>query len=189
MPHPSISGLKKRDPVAYSDMFDTYFQGLLVFASNMVFREDAAYDIVQDIFVSVYENTASFADSRSLRSYLYKSVRNRCYNYLRDRRIEDRRLMLYAEAALVSDSAGGIVDEEEMLRLVAEFLEELPGQCREVCRMRLFEGRSFGEIAAGLGISENTARVQLHRGVRKMSEHFGRNGVVMTFVMASAFFG
>lgn len=168
-------------------MFDTYFQRLLIFASNMVFREDVAYDIVQDVFVSVYENTASFDDGRSLRSYLYKSVRNRCYNYLRDRKVEDRRMMLYAEASLTSDSVG-MIEEEELLCLVEEFLEELPAQCREVCRMRLFEDHSFGEIASRLGISENTVRVQLHRGIKKMSEHFGRNSMAMTLITASIFF-
>lgn len=182
-----IAALTKNDPEAYSDMFDAYFRPLFLFASNMVFREDAACDIVQDVFISVYEKTATFADEPALRTYLYKSVRNRCYNYLRNRKVEDRRLMLYAEACLASDSVD-MIGEEELLAHIRGFLEQLPGQCREVCRMRMFEGRSFGEIASLLDISENTVRVQLHRGVKKMHDHFLQHSIIMSIAIASIFF-
>lgn len=181
MPQARTVGLKKYDTAIFSDMFDAYFKGLWVFASNMVFREDVANDIVQDVFVSMYENTASFDDARSLKSYLYKSVRNRCYNYLRDRKVEDKRMMLYAEASLLSDSVE-IIEEEELLSLIAGFLDNLPEQCREVCKMRFFDNRSFEDIAERLGIAETTVRVQLHRGIRKIHEHFRWQSITVTLI-------
>lgn len=49
--------------------------------------------------------------------------------------------MLYAETFLISDSVD-MIEEEELLAHIHSFLEQLLGQCREVCRMRMFEGRS-----------------------------------------------
>lgn len=170
-----IEALKKNDPKAYSEMFDAHFKGLFLLACNMVFREDVAYDIVQDVFINIYEKADSLHEEASLKPYLYRSVRNRCYNYLRDRKVEDRRLMLYAEACLASDSLD-MIEQEELLIRVREFLETLPGQCREVCRMRVFENRSFEEIADRLGITENTVRVQLHRGIKKLHAYFEQYG-------------
>lgn len=184
MPHAvHIEGLKKHDPKAYSEMFDTHFRGLFLFACNMVFRQDVAYDIVQDVFINIYEKAASLKENQSLKSYLYTSVRNRCYNYLRDRRVEDQRLMLYAEACIASDSVDTI-EEEELLIRVRDFLDTLPGQCRQVCTMRLFENRSFDEIAGTLDINPNTVRVQLHRGIKKMHEYFDNHSAAVAISLA-----
>ena len=128
-----------------------------------MFREDVANDIVQEIFISLYEKSEILNYDLSLKSYLFNSVRNRCFNYLRDRKVEDRRMNLYAEACLWSDNVDWI-EEEEVLRKIQEVMLELPEKCREVCRRRFFEGKKFEEIAEELDISESTARVQTHRG-------------------------
>lgn len=177
-----IRRLKSNDQQAYSDLFDRYFGGLFSFAYNMVFREDVAYDIVQEIFVAVYEKSSGLRDDSSLKSFLYTSVKNRCYNYLRDRKVEDRWLILYAEACMAANALD-VIEDDELLRRVNEFMETLPDQCREVCMMRLAEGRSFGEIAARLDISESTVRVQLHRGIKKMHGYFSAHHVAIAFLL------
>ena len=152
-----IKYLRKNDRKAYSILFDKYFERLFTFAVRVVFREDVANDIVN------YD--------LSLKSYLFNSVRNRCFNYLRDRKVEDRRMNLYAEACLWSDNVDWI-EEEEVLRKIQEVMLELPEKCREVCRRRFFEGKKFEEIAEELDISESTARVQTHRGMEMLRQRF-----------------
>ena len=148
-----------------------YFERLFTFAVRVVFREDVANDIVQEIFISLYEKSEILNYDLSLKSYLFNSVRNRCFNYLRDRKVEDRRMNLYAEACLWSDNVDWI-EEEEVLRKIQEVMLELPEKCREVCRRRFFEGKKFEEIAEELGISESTARVQTHRGMEMLRQRF-----------------
>ena len=118
-----IKYLRKNDRKAYSILFDKYFERLFTFAVRVVFREDVANEILN------YD--------LSLKSYLFNSVRNRCFNYLRDRKVEDRRMNLYAEACLWSDNVDWI-EEEEVLRKIQEVMLELPEKCREVCRRRFF---------------------------------------------------
>ena len=141
-----IKYLRKNDRKAYSILFDKYFERLFTFAVRVVFREDVANDIVQEIFISLYEKSEILNYDLSLKSYLFNSVRNRCFNYLRDRKVEDRRMNLYAEACLWSDNVDWI-EEEEVLRKIQEIAEELD-------------------------ISESTARVQTHRGMEMLRQRF-----------------
>ena len=166
-----IKYLRKNDRKAYSILFDKYFERLFTFAVRVVFREDVANDIVQEIFISLYEKSEILNYDLSLKSYLFNSVRNRCFNYLRDRKVEDRRMNLYAEACLWSDNVDWI-EEEEVLRKIQEVMLELPEKCREVCRRRFFEGKKLEEIAEELDISESTARVQTHRGMEMLRQRF-----------------
>ena len=92
-----IERLRRNDRKAYSELFDGYFDKLFTFALNMVFREDVANDIVQEVFIAIYEKSVLKNYQGSLKAYLYTSVRNRCYNYLRDAKVEDRNMALYAE--------------------------------------------------------------------------------------------
>ena len=178
-----IEKLRKNDRKAYSDLFDGYFDQLFTFALNMVFREDVANDIVQEVFIAIYEKSILKNYQGSLKAYLYTSVRNRCYNYLRDAKVEDRNMALYAEAAVYSDNVD-MIDREEILEKIREVLDELPEKCREVCRRRFFEGKKFEEIAEELDISESTARVQTHRGMEMLRQRFAEYdlAVILFFI-------
>ena len=118
-----IERLRRNDRKAYSDLFDGYFDKLFTFALNMVFREDVANDIVQEVFIAIYEKSILKNYQGSLKAYLYTSVRNRCYNYLRDAKVEDRNMALYAEAAVYSDNVD-MIDREEILEKIREVLDE-----------------------------------------------------------------
>lgn len=172
--------LRKNDHDAYSELFDKYFRRLYVFAANVVFREDVANDIVQDVFIHIYEKSGLPGYSGSLKAYLFTSVRNRCFNYLRDRKVEDRRMDLYLEACLCSDNVD-LIEEEDLLKRIWCFMDDLPVTCRDICCMRWKEGKSVEEIASLLCLSESTVRVQLHRGIGKMRRNF--EGIDITMIL------
>ena len=177
-----IKYLRKNDRKAYSILFDKYFERLFTFAVRVVFREDVANDIVQEIFISLYEKSEILNYDLSLKSYLFNSVRNRCFNYLRDRKVEDRRMNLYAEACLWSDNVDWI-EEEEVLRKIQEVMLELPEKCREVCLLRFVHGYKYSEISEQLGMNENTVKVQLHRGLEKLKRCFSDYDFVLVLFM------
>ena len=180
-----IKYLRKNDRKAYSILFDKYFERLFTFAVRVVFREDVANDIVQEIFISLYEKSEILNYDLSLKSYLFNSVRNRCFNYLRDRKVEDRRMNLYAEACLWSDNVDWI-EEEEVLRKIQEVMLELPEKCREVCLLRFVHGYKYSEISEQLGMNENTVKAQLHRGLDKLKHGFSDYDFVLVFFVLVA---
>ena len=162
-----IEKLRKNDRKAYSDLFDGYFDQLFTFALNMVFREDVANDIVQEVFIAIYEKSILKNYQGSLKAYLYTSVRNRCYNYLRDAKVEDRNMALYAEAAVYSDNVD-MIDREEILEKIRVVLDELPEKCREVCLLRFVHG------------------YKLHRGLDKLKHGFSDYDFVLVFFVLVA---
>lgn len=173
-----IALLRKNDRNAYSILFDKYFERLFSFAVHVVFREDVANDIVQEIFIHLYEKSETLNYDDSLKSYLFNSVRNRCFNYLRDRKVEDRRMSLYTEACIWSENVE-LIEEEDVLHQVCRAMEGLPDKCREICHLRFFEGQKFEEIAEALGTSESTVRVQVARGMEKMKQHFAASDIAV----------
>ena len=171
-------GLKRRDEAALSVLFDTYYEKLYLFAEKYIYDSDKAHDIVQDVFLKIWENAERLELTSSIQHYLFASVRNGCLNYLKSLQIEDRNNRKYAEAYIESQNVD-MVDDEELLARVRQVLDELPEKCREVCLLRFVEGYKYAEIAARLDMNENTVKAQLHRGMERLKQAFATYDYVL----------
>ena len=173
-----LMGLKRRDETALSVLFDTYYEKLYLFAEKYIYDSDKAHDIVQDVFLKIWENAERLELTSSIQHYLFASVRNGCLNYLKSLQIEDRNNRKYAEAYIESQNVD-MVDDEELLARVRQVLDELPEKCREVCLLRFVEGCKYAEIAARLDMNENTVKAQLHRGMERLKQAFATYDYVL----------
>ena len=171
-------GLKRRDEAALSVLFDTYYEKLYLFVEKYIYDSDKAHDIVQDVFLKIWENAERLELTSSIQHYLFASVRNGCLNYLKSLQIEDRNNRKYAEAYIESQNVD-MVDDEELLARVRQVLDELPEKCREVCLLRFVEGYKYAEIAARLDMNENTVKAQLHRGMERLKQAFATYDYVL----------
>ena len=171
-------GLKRRDEAALSVLFDTYYEKMYLFAEKYIYDSDKAHDIVQDVFLKIWENAERLELTSSIQHYLFASVRNGCLNYLKSLQIEDRNNRKYAEAYIESQNVD-MVDDEELLARVRQVLDELPEKCREVCLLRFVEGYKYAEIAARLDMNENTVKAQLHRGMERLKQAFATYDYVL----------
>ena len=173
-----LMGLKRRDETALSVLFDTYYEKLYLFAEKYIYDSDKAPDIVQDVFLKIWENAERLELTSSIQHYLFASVRNGCLNYLKSLQIEDRNNRKYVEAYIESQNVD-MVDDEELLTRVRQVLDELPEKCREVCLLRFVEGYKYAEIAARLDMNENTVKAQLHRGMERLKQAFATYDYVL----------
>ena len=160
-------GLKRRDEAALSVLFDTYYEKLYLFAEKYIYDSDKAHDIVQDVFLKIWENAERLELTSSIQHYLFASVRNGCLNYLKSLQIEDRNNRKYAEAYIESQNVD-MVDDEELLARVRQVLDELPEKCREIFIKNKLEGKKQKEIAAELNISINTIESQMAIAYKKL---------------------
>lgn len=167
-PNLLIASLKRNEPAALSVLFDNYYEKLYIFAEKFIYDPDKAHDIVQELFVYLWENRASLTITTSLTHYLFVAVRNRCLNYLQSLRIEDQRNQHYLEAHIDSYTLD-VVEEQEALDQLKKMIGELPPQCRTIVEMRILKGYKYKEIAQQLNISENVVKVQIHRAYQKLS--------------------
>lgn len=173
-----LAGLKRREESALTVLFDMYYEKLYLFAEKYIYDSDKAHDIVQDVFLKIWENAEQLVLRLSIQHYLFTSVRNGCLNYLKSLQIEDRNNRKYVEAYIESQNVD-MVEDEELLAKIRQVLDELPEKCREVCELRFVEGYKYSEIATRLGMNENTVKAQLHRGMERMRQAFANYDYVV----------
>jgi len=161
-------GLANRDKRAYAILFETYHAPLFRFAETYVCCPGLAEDIVQEVFIKIWENAPSRI-SKSLRAYLFLMVRNACIDYLRSVQVEDKKMHKLFESQVLSDSVDLDIDETITLK-IKDAISELPEQCREVYQMSVFDGLKHAEIAQELDISVSAVKVQVYRAKNSLRE-------------------
>lgn len=151
-------------------LFRTNYAAMLALAGRLLHDEDAARDIVHDVFARLLTENIALVSS----AYLLKAVRNSCLNHIRDLSTRDRINSLYA---LDTDSYDDKwPDEETIERLHAIIDRSLTAQCGNVVRLRFTEGMSYREISTTLGISEVAVYKHLRHALDVLRQKFRNNG-------------
>jgi RNA polymerase sigma-70 factor (family 1) len=161
-----IHGIKSGEERTYSHLFKSYYQVLTVFACKYVSDLEAAREIVQDLFVHIYENRDTLVITTSLKSYLYQSVRNRCLNHLKQAKIHNKHLEILKSEADRGMDPEALYNETEMEYRVFQIVSHLPSRCQAIFMMSRVEGKKNGEIAAQLNISVRTVETQISKALR-----------------------
>lgn len=140
---------------AFTNFYTQFFQKLLITSDKYVEDVFIAEEIVQDVFLKIWEDTEGLNEIKSINSYLYRSVINSSINYLnRQKNIERHHLKIasyYSEESLLE-----LDDENELIVLINNEIEKLPTQCKKVFKLSRFDHLKYKEIANLLDISERT---------------------------------
>ncbi|MDR2129726.1 MAG: RNA polymerase sigma-70 factor [Odoribacteraceae bacterium] len=148
---------RENDPSAkIQDLFIRYYASLISFARRYV-MPDTAEDLVQDVFVRLWEDHERLSRLEDLPAYIYQMVRHRCLNHIRNEKTRVERAKQYMEA-WDEEEIGGFI-EEETFRLLMESIEELPPACRAILSLGL-QGHKAHEIAARLNLAISTVKKQ-----------------------------
>lgn len=153
---------------AFRILYEKYVPALRYFAAKYIGEEEMIDDVVQDVFVCLWEKRADFKTEETIKAFLYKSVKNSCLNTIRHQGVKDR----YAEVALRDEEQVSFWDhilEAELFELLLGVFNELPPACREVYRLSL-EGKKHEEIAEILQITVNTVKKHKNNANRYMRE-------------------
>ena len=119
-----VERLRRRDESAVAALFDQYYKRLHLFAEKFIYDSDQAHDIVQDVFLKLWENAEKLTLKVPVGSYLFAAVRNGCLNYLRDLEVEDRNNRKYAEACVDSYNMD-LLEDEDALEKVRKVMNHL----------------------------------------------------------------
>lgn len=165
-----IEGLNIQDPVAYRQLYNLYYKVLVLYAMNFNLPIGAAEDIVQSLFISIWERKSIFKSLDSFHSYLYNSVRNSSFNYLKHENVELEYLEKMAHTYQEIDEDE--VQKEEVYRLLFQIIDRLSPRCREIFLLYM-DGKKNEEIALQLNISIETVKTQKKRAVKFIKEQIG----------------
>ncbi len=147
--HLLFERIKNSNKKAFEQLFNLYYRMLCVHAYTFVKDMDVSRDLVQNVFVKLYDSRATLDIKSSIKSYLYRSVRNACINYLRSKQVH----ALHHDHLLYQADTIYYEDSLELLELQEQIMVEvnqLPGQCQKIFMMNRFDGMKTVEIALEL---------------------------------------
>ena len=150
-------------------LFRSHYQGLCRFAAGYVKQDEAAREIVQDAFVSLWEKRETIDLTKPVKSYLSATVRNKCLNHLRDHKKFSSDLLAIENLAEEAgyDQPDHLV-EQEIRDKIAGSLADLPEKCREIFMLNRHENLKYQQIADKLGISVKTVETQMSKALQHM---------------------
>ena len=140
-----VAGVNRKDEKTWGDFYDRFYAALCVYVSKILPIPDAVEDLVQEVFISVWEGKRTFSDIKELTNYLYRACYNNTLLYIRNNQIHDS---------------------------ILSSLEELPPEQRRIILLRI-EGYTWEEIAERLEISINTVKTQKSRSYKFLREKLG----------------
>ncbi|MDL2319705.1 RNA polymerase sigma-70 factor [Alistipes sp. OttesenSCG-928-B03] len=178
-----VALIKQRDNAGYVRLYDMYFGRLHRFAYSFVCDYDTANDMVQSVFISLYENAPKLSPDTTLHSWLMAAVRNRCLNYLRGHNIKVYNQLFYLENYEEPELIEHLEDNAELMNRIRRIISALPDKCREICELRFYYNMKQGEIADQLSISTNTVKVQIHRAIQKIREELADMPLAISFIL------
>jgi RNA polymerase sigma-70 factor (ECF subfamily) len=170
---------KTGDQRALRQLFSIYFTRLNDFAKNVVKDDGISQDIVQEVFVKVWENRAEI-ESLNIEAYLFKLVRNRCIDYIKHLKVVNNHLQKiqvdskYEELYRI-DFIGNepyVLIEEELKTKIEKTIQSLPDRCREVFILSRIEGLKNKEIADQLNINIKNVERHLNRALQSFRKNF-----------------
>jgi RNA polymerase sigma-70 factor (ECF subfamily) len=155
------------DDHAFEQLFKAHFKALHSYASVMLYQDSHAEEIVQNMFVRLWEKRALLDVQISVKAYLYKCVHNDCLNYIKHHKIKTKYQdhAAFAMSDQTENTSDKLVLSELQDRLQAA-MNELPEQCRTIFQMSRFEELKYREIAEQLGLSVKTVENQMGKALR-----------------------
>ena len=180
--------LKSGDEKAFEYFFKKYFESLYHYAYQITKDQFQSEEIVEDTFVLIWEKRELIDLLGSPKSYFFRMVYNQCLNYFKHKKVGDKFKEFFIHHQPVADfpkSFSGYplekLIDKEFQEIFEKSIEKLPDQCRRIFVMSRLEDKKNKEIAAILGISVNTVKTQLLRGLKAIRSDL-KNLVILFFL-------
>lgn len=156
---------------AFEMIFRTYYQPLCRYAYSFLQNKEEAEEVVQASFITVWEKRNNIAIETSLKSYLYRMVRNSCLNVIKHEKVKQQHVAHELAVSEVSyESVSQKVLGAELEIKITEAMRTLPEQCRLVFQLSRFEELKYQEIADQLQISVKTVENHMGKALKLMRE-------------------
>lgn len=160
------------DENSFSMIFSAYYTDLVLFALTIVRNSDVAEEIVQEIFVKLWEDHKSLQIKTSLRSYLLRSVQNRCIDWYRHKKVIAAHIDdISSEMVLFDCDTDKYLFSSELEERIEKILSIIPADCSEAFRMNREQGLKYNDIAEKLSVSVRTVEVRVSKALHLLRKH------------------
>ena len=166
--------LSVNDRKAFAQIFQRYHYILLIHAYKKLEQQEAAEDIVQEVFTTLWEKRENITVSTNLSGYLYTAIKNRALDTIARKKTEGRyidSLKNFIETSVVVTDH--LVREKQMREIIEREVSRLPPRMRKVFELSRNQHLSHKDIAAKLEISEQTVTDQIKKALKILRTKVG----------------
>lgn len=153
----------------YRDLFKNLYKLLCLFANTYVKNIETSKDIVQNVFIKIWEDKVRFKNKTAIKSYLYTAVKNRSLDYLKSKRYKSTEYLSLATIERLEVNSFFMREEVvlEASAIIERAIGVLPNKCAEIIRLSA-KDFSNDEIAKKLCISINTVKSQKKTAYKRL---------------------
>jgi RNA polymerase sigma-70 factor (ECF subfamily) len=183
-----LERIRNGDMEAFETIFRAYYQSLCLFSLRYLKRTDLAEEIVQDIFVTIWDKRSSLQLETSLKSYLYRSVHNNSLKFLQHQKVVekhaqhlmDRKEQFYYEPV-------NNLQVAEVTKLLENAFASMPRKTREIFELSRDEGLKYAEIAEKLEISIKTVEAHMGNALKILRENLKEYLSIVSIIIFQIF--
>lgn len=161
----------------FSKIYISFYPQLVRFASDFVSYEEDAENIIQDVFVGLWERKDTLDCIENMNAYIYRLAKNKCLDHLKHKIVKEKFIAnaqsaYEQELSLKLRSLENIdvehLSEEKMEKIILNAINSLPKKCREIFLLSRYDGLRYKEISEKLDISINTVETQMCIALKKL---------------------
>jgi len=162
-----IGAIREGNERIFEETFRKYYQSLCNYANSILKEMEEAEEVVQNLFLSIWEKRNDLEINISLKSYLYRAVHNHCLNRIKHLKVREEYQQYAVNFYDASyESVSQTVMKNELETKIEEAIRKLPEQCRLIFRMSRFEELKYHEIAEQLELSPKTVENQIGKALK-----------------------
>ena len=179
----TLKKLKQGNPKAFELLFNKYHHKLYNFILSFVNDSYEAENIVQDVFVTVWETKHRINIESSFGSLVYRIAKNKALNCLR----KSLNKKLYLDTVIQNQkyfefSTDKTIDYKELTFYFNKYVDELPERRQEIFLLSANEGLTYKEIARKLNITENTVDTQIRNALNYIRENIAKQFSIFKYL-------
>ncbi|HKJ43480.1 MAG TPA: RNA polymerase sigma-70 factor [Sunxiuqinia sp.] len=180
-----VKQLKASDVAAFDQLFEGYSSRLFGFAINYLKTESEAEELVQEVFVRVWENRQSLKPDQSFKAYLYTIALNQIRKHFRKRAVALNYLSQLDSSDFEMDSkTEDSLDYQSVLERIDAIVDQLPERKKQIFLKSRKEGKSSKDIAEELAISVGTVDNQISSALKIIREILTRENLAVLLFFA-----
>lgn len=170
-----IVAFKEGKEKAFEEVYELFSGPIYLFSRRILNNNTEAQDVTAETFMKLWKLRTNFETMQNIKAFLYITVRNACFNILRQRKdtLRHQEDLNY----LLSQTENGPSQQDEIkaevLQTILKEINNLPKQCRKVLEFSFIRGLKNTEIANEMGLSLQTVKNQKNKGLRVLKFMLG----------------
>ena len=166
--------IKEGDIKMFEHVFRTFYTSLYFYSLSITGSAANAEDIVQDLFYTLWKERERINILYSLKSYLYKAVRNRSLHFLEKQKTHKHtdEQIAYSNAEEAAINPQSFLEYKELNEVVQHCLKQLPERRLLIFQLHRFENKKYAEIADNLGVSVKTVEAEISKALLELRDKY-----------------